>query len=121
MLILSQFDKLDLVDTEGIVRYVSALQQPDGSFLAEEGGEVDTRHSYAALSCLKLLNAIDSIDKDKALEYVLRCKNIDGAFGQIPGAESHAAYVFCCVGAIGILEALDVIDRDQLGFWLSQR
>ena len=69
-------------------------------------GEVDTRFSYSALSCLKLLGKLDLIDVDQAADFVLLCQNFDGSFGGQPDAESHSAYVFCCVGALAIADRL---------------
>lgn len=69
------------------------LQMPDGAFIGDTWGEVDTRFSYCALNCLALLNDLGEDKKekiDKAVEFVLSCKNFDEGFGSIPGAESHA-------------------------------
>jgi geranylgeranyl transferase type-2 subunit beta len=115
VLILSQYDSLDAIDTEALAKYVAGLQQKDGSFSG------DSRFSYTAISCLTLLNRLDLIDVKKAREFILRCNNIDGAFGAVPDAESHAAYTFWWVGALAILEDLDLVDIENLGIWLSQR
>jgi len=40
---------------EKIVKYVSKLQQDDGSFTGDKWGEIDTRYSFCALACLSLL------------------------------------------------------------------
>eukprot|EP01134_Creolimax_fragrantissima_P008510 CFRG8510T1 len=53
--ILVIIDRLDLVDKELVARYIGSLQQSDGSFCGDEWGEVDTRFSFCALSCLSLL------------------------------------------------------------------
>ena len=66
VLILSQYDALDSIDTEALAKYVSSLQKPDGSFSG------DSRFSYTAISCLTLLNRLDLIDVTKARDYVLR-------------------------------------------------
>lgn len=89
--------------------------------MGDKWGEVDTRFSYCALSCLALLNRSNEIDVKKASEYVLRCKNFDGGFGGSPDTESHGAYVFTGVGALTIAGYLDAFDKDELGFWLSER
>ena len=70
---------------------VSGLQQPDGSFAGDRWGEIDTRFSYCALSCLSLLKRLDAVNVPKAVEFIVRCRNFDGGFGSVPGAESHAA------------------------------
>jgi geranylgeranyl transferase type-2 subunit beta len=100
---------------------MGSLQNPDGSFSGDHGGEIDTRFSYCAISCLKLLNRLDKIDTTKARDFILQCQNIDGAFGGMPGAESHAAYVFVCVGGLKMLGDEDLIDTDKLGLWLQRR
>jgi len=115
VLILSQYDALDSIDTEAVAKFIAGLQKEDGSFSG------DSRFSYAAISCLTLLNRLDLIDVTKARDFVLRCNNIDGAFGAVPDAESHAAYTFCCIGALAILGDLDLVDMENLGIWLSQR
>lgn len=86
-----------------MVEYIRSLQKEDGSFMGDKWGEVDTRFSYCAASCLDLLNSLSRINVQKLAEYILRCKNFDGSFGGIPDAESHAAYVFCCVGTLKII------------------
>jgi geranylgeranyl transferase type-2 subunit beta len=100
-----------------------SLQKADGSFVGDEWGEVDTRFSYCALSCLSILGRLDSglIDLDKATGFVGRCANFDGGFGCVPGAESHAGQVFTCVGALSIGRGLHKVDDALLGWWLCER
>ena len=121
--ILALADALDRVDRVQVARYVASLQQPDGSFYGDQWGEVDTRFSYCALSCMSLLGRLDAgdINVDKAMEFVGRCQNFDGGFGAVPGAESHAGQIFCCVGALSIGGGLQHVDEDLLGWWLSER
>jgi geranylgeranyl transferase type-2 subunit beta len=119
-----------------VLQFLSRLQQPDGSFAGDMWGEVDTRFSYCALSCLSLLRALPSLDGasdsstdsgndiiniQKAVEYVASCRNLDGGFGCVPGAESHAGQIFCCVGALAIAGALHLLDDDLLCWWLAER
>jgi geranylgeranyl transferase type-2 subunit beta len=54
--------------------------------MGDKWGEVDTRFSYCAVSCLDLLNSLNKVNIKKAAEYVLRCRNFDGSFGGIPDA-----------------------------------
>eukprot|EP01112_Ceratiomyxa_fruticulosa_P012047 TRINITY_DN3317_c0_g1_i2.p1 TRINITY_DN3317_c0_g1~~TRINITY_DN3317_c0_g1_i2.p1 ORF type:complete len:334 (+),score=56.00 TRINITY_DN3317_c0_g1_i2:331-1332(+) len=121
--ILAEFDSLDLMQhKEATIKFLSSLQQPDGSFVGDKWKEVDTRFSYCAIYSLRLLNALHTIDSDKAVEHIQKCRNFDGAFGTIPGAESHAGMTFCCVAALAILGRLyPTIDPDLLGWWLAER
>ena len=58
--ILAMANALDdeRLDKDAIVKFVSKLQNDDGSFSGDEWGEVDTRFSYCALSCLALLGRL---------------------------------------------------------------
>lgn len=95
-----------------ILTDVAKLQQPDGSFVGDQWGEIDTRYenttmpthnfaycvlivarfTYCAVNCLAILGKLDLINKEKAVEFIVSCKNFDGAFGCYPGAESHAGH-----------------------------
>ncbi|RIB05542.1 terpenoid cyclases/protein prenyltransferase alpha-alpha toroid [Gigaspora rosea] len=122
VLILQIEDSLDAVNVEKIVEYVASRQdRQTGAFTGDEWGEIDTRFSYSAISCLSLLKRLDAIDVKKATEFIMLCKNFDGGFGSTPGAESHAAQIFCCVGALAIVNSLHLVDADLLGWWLCER
>lgn len=119
--ILCLYDRLDAINVEGVVKYVSSLQKPDGSFTGDKWGEVDTRFSFCAVATLALLKRLDAINVDKAVEFVESCKNFDGGFGSRPLSESHAGLIYCCIGFLSITGRLDVIDRDTLAWWLCER
>jgi len=127
--ILALVDRLDddRLEKEAITKFVASLQQPDGSFAGDEWGEIDTRFTYCALSCLSLLGRLDQVDVDHAARYIIKCRNLDGGFGCIIGAESHAGQVFCCIGALAIAQSLHLLDEDNesnadlLGWWLAER
>jgi geranylgeranyl transferase type-2 subunit beta len=146
--ILAIADCLDdeRLDKDAVERFVSGLQNEDGSFSGDKWGEIDTRFTYCAFSCLALLgrmplpdweNCQDStnssekhdktIDIQKAVRYILSCRNsFDGGFGSVPGAESHAGQVFCCIGALSISHSLHLLNQheggaDLLSWWLAER
>jgi geranylgeranyl transferase type-2 subunit beta len=72
--ILALYGQLCRVDREKIKSYVNSLQLPDGSFMGDKWGEIDTRFSYCALSILSIIGELNSgaIDLNKAVEYVGR-------------------------------------------------
>jgi geranylgeranyl transferase type-2 subunit beta len=135
--ILALADRLDdpRLQRDAIVKFVVGLQQPDGSFVgdritvgshndSESCGEIDTRFTYCALSCLSILGCLEKLDVSAAARYILQCRNLDGGFGSVIGAESHAGQVFCCVGALAIAQSLHLLGTDGidlLGWWLSER
>jgi geranylgeranyl transferase type-2 subunit beta len=56
--VLAILDALDKVDRDRTAAYVASLQRPDGAFMGDEWGEVDTRFVYCALNCLSLLGRL---------------------------------------------------------------
>lgn len=53
--ILCIYDCVHEIDLEAVAKYVSGLQQPDGSFFGDKWGEVDTRFSFCAVAILTLI------------------------------------------------------------------
>ncbi|KAL7490088.1 hypothetical protein ACHAW6_015815 [Cyclotella cf. meneghiniana] len=134
------------LDKDAVEKFVSGLQNPDGSFSGDKWGEIDTRFTYCAFSCLALLGRLPlpdwgdcqnstngsekrdgKINIHKAVRYILSCRNcFDGGFGSVPGAESHAGQVFCCIGALSIAHSLHLLNQheggaDILSWWLAER
>jgi geranylgeranyl transferase type-2 subunit beta len=119
--VLAAFGELGRIDSDKVASYVAGLQQKDGSFAGDEWGEIDTRFSYCALNCLRLLDKLETIQVDDACNFIASCANFDGGFGCLPGAESHAGQIFTCVGALAIANQLHRVDADLLGWWLAER
>lgn len=53
------YDRLNEIDLESVAKYVSGLQQPDGSFFGDKWGEVDTRFSFCAVAILTLIVSLE--------------------------------------------------------------
>lgn len=122
--VLVQFNRMDLINRADLAKYIKGLQQEDGSFFGDPWGEVDTRFSFCAVACLKLIDCLDVIDVDRATDFVLNCLNFDGGFGCIPGAESHAGQIYCCLGFLSLVQRLDRLEtstKDILAWWLCER
>lgn len=122
--ILAIYDSMHLVDIEKVTSYVKALQRPDGSFMGDRWGEVDTRFSYCALNALSLMQKLQENEElvKNTVSFIGKCRNFDGGFGAVPGAESHAGQIFCCVAALAIANKVEeFVDRDVLGWLLCER
>ena len=72
--ILALCHALDRVDSVKIGKFVSSLQQVDGSFFGDKWGEVDTRFSYCSASALALLGLLtpEYINLPKAVEFIAK-------------------------------------------------
>lgn len=121
------------IDRSALTRFLSAMQQPDGSFTVHHNGEVDIRGAYCALSVAKLLNIpiYDSVTTDgttkkndlfaKTADWILTCQTYEGGFGAAPGHEAHGGYTFCGVAALVMLGQLHRADVDALLRWTSNK
>lgn len=121
--ILAIYDALDSISdkTGNIIKFIKSLQLPDGSFMGDSYGEVDTRFVYNAVSSLSLLKALTPDICDSAAKWLCQCENFDGGYGLRPGAESHGAQVFTVVGALAIMNKLHLVNTEKLASWLSER
>ena len=102
--ILATYDALEETlgqdnKVEKVAKWVARLQLEDGSFQGDPWGEIDTRFSYCAVSCLSILHRLESIDRGRAADFILRCHNFDGGFGARPGDETHAGQIFWTRGS----------------------
>ena len=72
--ILALLGELDRVDKDKVSQWIVSLQKPDGSFMGDKWGEIDTRFLYCAVSCFAILGKRDEYREivDKAAEFVLR-------------------------------------------------
>lgn len=102
---------------------IATLLLPDGSFMGDEFGEVDSRFSYCAVASLCLLDALDAVDRTLIMGFLMRCQNLDGGFGLAPFDESHAGQAFCCIAALSLLSPtiLEAKNFDKAAAWLAAR
>ena len=72
--ILALCGALDRIDKNRVGKFVSSLQQEDGSFFGDQWGEVDTRFSYCSASALSLLGLLtpEHINIPKAVEFLAK-------------------------------------------------
>lgn len=58
-----------------------------------EGGEVDVRGCYTAVSVAHVLDIMVPEVVENLADYILRCQTYEGGIGGEPGAEAHGGYV----------------------------
>ncbi|KAG5513921.1 hypothetical protein PMAC_000543 [Pneumocystis sp. 'macacae'] len=121
-------DNMERLNRENIIKYISRLQNIDGSFrpYIEDNQNIqlfekaDIRFTYCAIAIL----------------YILGCKNIDKiirsydhGFAENPKNESHAGYTFCAVTSLSLLknmlpeinERISSICSEKTIEWLLKR
>jgi len=53
--VVTLYDAVDTLDVDAVVKYIVGLQTDEGGFMGDKWGEVDTRFSFCAITCLALL------------------------------------------------------------------
>ena len=103
------YNRLNEINVDKAVQFISSLQNEDGSFSCDEFGEIDTRFSFCAVASLALVGRLNSdkgdspINVEKCVDFIRSCMNFDGGFGSRPGSETHSGQIYCCLGALSLL------------------
>lgn len=118
-------DALSIIRRDDLMDFFLRMSVPageGGGMTMHEGGEVDVRGCYCALSVCYMLG----MDVSRVAEachlgvFVQRCQSYEGGFGGEPGNESHGGYAFCAYAALHFAGMQHMIDRNLLGSWLSR-
>ncbi len=110
-----------VVDRKGLHRFLCSMKDASGGFTMHQGGEVDVRGSYCALSAAALCGVLSPKLKQGAGDYILRCQTYEGGLGGEPGNEAHGGYTFCAVAAMVLLGELHRLDTVRLQRWVLNR
>ncbi|BGP57025.1 hypothetical protein JCM8202_004538 [Rhodotorula sphaerocarpa] len=100
------------IDRTAMHHFLMSLKQPDGSFIMHEGGEVDVRGCYCALTVATLLNILTPELLRGTADFVASCQTYEGGLaaaaqlpadpsqkGSAPLGEAHGGYAFCAVAS----------------------
>ena len=110
--LVSLGDDLSSLDEKALVKFVSTLQQPDGSFSASmDGGECDMRFVYCACAISTFLGNWSGVAKEKAIGYIRSCITYEGGISLSPGSEAHGGSCYCAVASLALMNRLE----DALG------
>ncbi|KAI8982165.1 terpenoid cyclases/protein prenyltransferase alpha-alpha toroid [Mycotypha africana] len=110
-----------LIDRRSLYQFLLRMKQPDGSFTMHEGGEIDIRGSYCALSAAALTHLLTPELTENCIEFIQRSQTYEGGIGPYPGKEAHNGYTFCGLAAMEIVGGVHTLDVDQLTTWCCGR
>eukprot|EP00088_Acartia_fossae_P012319 TRINITY_DN16351_c0_g1_i1.p1 TRINITY_DN16351_c0_g1~~TRINITY_DN16351_c0_g1_i1.p1 ORF type:complete len:427 (-),score=81.42 TRINITY_DN16351_c0_g1_i1:412-1659(-) len=119
--IIGTQEAYEVVNRKSLVSWMDKLRCPDGSFTMHEGGEIDIRGVYCALSVANMLNIYTSELFHRTDEWLLRCQTYEGGFGGTPGMEAHGGYTFCGFAALMLMGKEKLCDIDGLLSWAANR
>ncbi|CAM0137270.1 unnamed protein product [Umbelopsis sp. WA50703] len=114
-------EAFDVIDRKNLYEFLMRMKQPDGSFTMHEGGEIDIRGLYCALSVAALTNLLTPELTANCNDFIKRAQTYEGGIGPYPGKEAHNGYTYCGIAAMQILGTVDELDVDALLTWCAGR
>ncbi|KAI6129724.1 terpenoid cyclases protein prenyltransferase [Pisolithus croceorrhizus] len=115
-------DDFSRLDRPGLISFLKACQNEDGSFSSEPyGGDADSRTTYCAFAISSMLGDWSGVRVDRALAFIASCRTYEGGYGQTPFSEASGGPTYCAVASIflaGQGEQLSESDRLRTVRWL---
>ncbi|URE37401.1 protein farnesyltransferase subunit [Musa troglodytarum] len=78
------------------------------------GGEIDVRACYTAISVASILNVLDDELVTDLGNYILSCQTYEGGIAGEPGSEAHGGYTFCGLATMILINEVDKLDLPSL-------
>jgi len=101
----------DIINRKKLLGFLMRRKHPSGGFTLHEGGEVDARGCYCALSAAFLTGILTPELKEGVAEYIASCQTYEGGIGGEPDNEAHGGYSFCGYAAMLLTGKQLLVDR----------
>lgn len=109
------------INRDRMHKFLSKMKDPAGAFRMHDGGEMDVRACYTAISVASILNILDyELVKDVG-DYIIRCQTYEGGIAGEPGSEAHGGYTFCGLATMILISEVDRLDLPKLLDWVAFR
>ncbi|CAD6253091.1 unnamed protein product [Miscanthus lutarioriparius] len=103
---------LNLADN--LYKFMFRMKDVSGAFRMHDGGEIDVRASYTAISVASLVNILD-VELAKGVgDFIASCQTYEGGIAGEPYAEAHGGYTFCGLAALILLNEAEKVDLPSL-------
>ncbi|KAH7885200.1 terpenoid cyclases protein prenyltransferase [Phlebopus sp. FC_14] len=117
-------DNFSRLDEPGVIAFLKACQNEDGSFSSEPyGGDADLRTTYCAFAISSMLDDWSGVRIAHALEYIASCRTYEGGYGQTPFSEGSGGPTYCALASIflaGQGQHISDSQKKQTIRWLIQ-
>ncbi|MBA0587091.1 hypothetical protein Gorai_000227, partial [Gossypium raimondii] len=101
--------------------FLRQMKDASGGFRMHDGGEIDVRACYTAISVASLLNILDDELVQNVGNYILSCQTYEGGISGEPGSEAHGGYTFCGLATMILINEVDRLDLSSLTDWVVFR
>ncbi|CAB4285677.1 unnamed protein product [Prunus armeniaca] len=109
---------LSSINRSEMYMFLRQMKHPSGGFRIHDGGEIDVRACYAAISVASILNILDDELVQNVGNYILSCQTYEGGISAEPGTEAHGGYTFCGVATMIMINQVNQLDLPKLIDWL---
>lgn len=112
---------LSSINRDKLYTFLLEMKDSSGAFRMHDGGEIDVRACYTAISVASILNILDSRVAHNVGDYILSCQTYEGGIAGEPGSEAHGGYTFCGLAAMVLIDEVHRLDLPRLINWVVFR
>ncbi|KAL3624243.1 hypothetical protein CASFOL_033059 [Castilleja foliolosa] len=112
---------LSSINREKLYDFLLRMKDTSGGFRMHDGGEVDVRACYTAISVASILNILDDRLIQNVGDYIVSCQTYEGGISGEPGTEAHGGYTFCGLAAMVLINEVNRLDLPGLINWVVFR
>ncbi|KAF8011439.1 hypothetical protein BT93_J1912 [Corymbia citriodora subsp. variegata] len=112
---------LSSINRDKVYNFLRQMKQPSGGFRMHDGGEIDVRACYTAISVASNLNILDDELAENVGDFILSCQTYEGGIAGEPGSEAHGGYTFCGLATMILINEADRLDLSRLIDWVVFR
>ncbi|KAG8384822.1 hypothetical protein BUALT_Bualt04G0158300 [Buddleja alternifolia] len=112
---------LSSINRKKLHTFLLRMKDTSGGFRMHDGGEVDVRACYTAISVASVLNILDDSLVQNVGDYILSCQTYEGGIAGEPGSEAHGGYTFCGLAAMVLINEVNRLDLPALINWVVFR
>ncbi|KAF7030540.1 hypothetical protein CFC21_042061 [Triticum aestivum] len=112
---------LSSIKRDNLYKFMLLMKDKSGAFRMHDGGEIDVRACYTAISVASLVNILDDELAKGVGNYIASCQTYEGGIAGEPSAEAHGGYTFCGLAAMVLLNEVEKLDLPSLIGWVAFR
>ncbi|CAN0924474.1 Protein farnesyltransferase subunit beta [Linum grandiflorum] len=112
---------LSSINRDNVYQFLKRMKDSSGAFRMHDGGEIDVRACYGAISVASILNILDDELINGVGDYILSCQTYEGGIGGEPGSEAHGGYTFCGLAAMILINEANRLDLASMIDWATFR
>ncbi|KAA8548094.1 hypothetical protein F0562_004645 [Nyssa sinensis] len=112
---------LSSINRDKLYTFLLRMKHPSGGFRMHDGGEIDVRACYTAISVASVLNILDFELVKNVGNYILSCQTYEGGIAGEPGCEAHGGYTFCGLATMILINEVNRLDLASLIDWVVFR